>query len=78
MLRGRPDVSAGCAPELRRAAAQTWFNTWVGTYNPVYYYLVGWPSLLFEGNTGVYAMRIASSLLGCGAARLGIPRRGIR
>ena len=31
---------------------------------PVYYYLVGWPSLLFDGNASVYAMRIASALLG--------------
>jgi hypothetical protein len=36
----------------------------VGAYNPVYYYLVGWPSLLFDGSASIYAMRIASSLLG--------------
>ena len=60
----RPDVSAGCAPDFGGPDAQPWFNTWVGAYNPVYYYLVGWPSLLFDGNASIYAMRIASSLVG--------------
>lgn len=41
-----------------------WFATWVGAYNPLYYYLVGWPSLLVEGDAGVIAMRVASALLG--------------
>ena len=58
------EVPASCAVELGDPGGQDWFNTWVGAYNPVYYYLVGWPSLLFDGNAGVYAMRIASSLLG--------------
>ncbi len=37
--------------------------TTAGLYNPVYYVLVGWPSLLFHDDTGVYAMRIASGVL---------------
>jgi hypothetical protein len=57
------DVSADCAPELGDEQGSAWFNTWVGAYNPVYYALVGWPSLLFDGNASVYAMRIASALL---------------
>lgn len=59
-----PDLPASCNVELGSADGQDWFNTWVGAYNPVYYYLVGWPSLLFDGNAGIYAMRVASSLLG--------------
>ena len=59
-----PERTADCGVELGDAGGQDWFNTWVGAYNPVYYYLVGWPSLLFEGSAGIYAMRIASSLLG--------------
>lgn len=59
-----PERTADCGVELGDAGGQNWFNTWVGAYNPVYYYLVGWPSLLFEGSAGIYAMRIASSLLG--------------
>lgn len=60
----QPDTPASCSAELGDASGLDWFNTWVGAYNPVYYYLVGWPSLLFDGNAAVYAMRIASSLLG--------------
>ena len=60
----RPDVSAECAVDFGDENGQAWFNTWVGAYNPVYYYLVGWPSLLFDGNASIIAMRIASSLVG--------------
>ncbi|MDR6904635.1 hypothetical protein J2X63_000321 [Agromyces sp. 3263] len=61
----RPGVPAGCnGIELGDEGGQDWFNTWVGAYNPIYYYLVGWPSLIFDGNAAVYSMRIASSLLG--------------
>jgi hypothetical protein len=58
------EISASCGIELGDPAGQDWFNTWVGAYNPVYYYLVGWPSLLFDGNASIYAMRFASGLLG--------------
>jgi hypothetical protein len=37
--------------------------TTAGLYNPIYYALVGWPSLLFHDDSGVYAMRIASGIL---------------
>ncbi|MFD4423054.1 DUF2142 domain-containing protein [Agromyces sp. NPDC058484] len=60
----QPDVPASCGAELGDIEGDDRFNTWVGAYNPVYYYLVGWPSLIFDGNASVYAMRIASSLLG--------------
>jgi hypothetical protein len=59
-----PEVPAACGVELGDESGQLWFNTWVGTYNPVYYYLIGWPSTFLDGNTGVYGMRIASALLG--------------
>jgi len=58
------ETPASCAPALGDPGGQDWFNTWVGAYNPVYYALVGWPSLLFDGNASVYAMRVASVLLG--------------
>ncbi|PRY68909.1 putative membrane protein DUF2142 [Glaciihabitans tibetensis] len=57
------ETPANCGVELGDEGT-TWFNTWVGAYNPVYYYLVGWPSLIFDGNASVYAMRIASALVG--------------
>ncbi|WP_306893063.1 DUF2142 domain-containing protein [Agromyces albus] len=59
-----PDVTANCGNELGDPKGQLWFNTWVGAYNPVYYYLVGWPSLILDGNASVYGMRIASAFLG--------------
>lgn len=59
-----PGTPASCAAELGDPGGAPWFNTWVGTYNPSYYYLVGWPSLFLDGNASVYAMRIASALIG--------------
>ncbi|PDQ35773.1 MAG: hypothetical protein B5766_04790 [Candidatus Lumbricidophila eiseniae] len=41
----------------------TTYATQVGAYNPIYYYIVGWPSLFITGNAAVYAMRIMGALL---------------
>ncbi|MBC7592043.1 MAG: DUF2142 domain-containing protein, partial [Salinibacterium sp.] len=57
-----PDIPANCGVELGDEGTN-WFNTWVGAYNPTYYYLSGWPSLIFDGSAGIYAMRIASALV---------------
>lgn len=59
-----PEVPADCGSELGDPGGQDWYNTWVGTYNPLYYYLVGWPTLFLDGNAGIYAMRIVSALIG--------------
>ncbi|TFD19497.1 DUF2142 domain-containing protein [Cryobacterium sp. TMS1-13-1] len=58
-----PDQPANCGVELGDAGGTDWFNTWVGAYNPLYYYAVGWPSLILDGAAGIYGMRIASGLL---------------
>ncbi len=68
-----PTVTADCAPELGGGGGTPWFNTWVGTYNPTYYAVIGWPALLLDGNEAIIAMRIASALVnallfGAGAA----------
>lgn len=34
-----------------------------GRYDPLYYALVGWPSLLLHNSAGIYAMRLAADLL---------------
>ncbi|MFF1571826.1 DUF2142 domain-containing protein [Leifsonia sp. NPDC058292] len=61
----KPESSAHCAVHFGDGSGSATFDTWVGAYNPIYYYLVGWPSLLTDnGEVGVYAMRIASALLG--------------
>ncbi|TFC19205.1 DUF2142 domain-containing protein [Cryobacterium algoritolerans] len=59
-----PETPANCGVELGDPSGTTWFNTWVGAYNPLYYYAVGWPSLLLDGSAGIYGMRIASALIG--------------
>ncbi len=58
-----PDKPANCGVELGDSTGTPWFNTWVGAYNPLYYYAVGWPSLILDGSTGIYAMRIVSGIL---------------
>lgn len=59
-----PEVPGDCGVEVGSSQGSDWSATWVSTYNPLYYYLVGWPSLLFGGPAGIYAMRLASALLG--------------
>ncbi|SEN94991.1 Predicted membrane protein [Cryobacterium luteum] len=58
-----PNQPANCGVELGDASGTDWFNTWVGAYNPLYYYAVGWPSLILDGAAGIYGMRIVSGLL---------------
>jgi hypothetical protein len=38
-------------------------TTTAGLYNPLYYTMVGWPSLIFGDEVGIYAMRILSGLI---------------
>ena len=60
-----PTRSAHCTASFGDGTGKDYFENWVGAYNPIYYYLVGWPSLLTDnGAVGVYAMRIASAVLG--------------
>ncbi|WP_206750141.1 DUF2142 domain-containing protein [Cryobacterium lyxosi] len=58
-----PDQAANCGVELGDEGGADWFNTWVGAYNPLYYYAVGWPTLILDGSAGIYGMRIVSGLL---------------
>ena len=55
------DRTADCAPEI---PAEDTFDaigvTSAGTYNPLYYWIVGLPSLFMTGAPGIYAMRIVS------------------
>lgn len=53
--------SPACARPLPSSWKTVWAPTYVGSFNPTYYALVGWPSLLLTGDTGVYAMRLCSA-----------------
>jgi len=60
----QPDVTAACATiDDSNAFAPTTTASTAGLYNPVYSYLVGWPSLFLPGSTAVYAMRLVSALI---------------
>jgi hypothetical protein len=59
-----PEMPADCAPPLVGDPAEiVTGSTTAGYNNPVYYALVGWPTLLFSDEAGIYAVRIVSGLL---------------
>lgn len=58
------NVDGSCGVELGDPGGSARAASWVSAYNPLYYYLVGWPSLFLGGSAGVYAMRLVSGLLG--------------
>lgn len=60
----QPEVTPACSPVLSGDPSEIVpAHTTAGLYNPVYYALVGWPTLLFGDVAGLYAMRIVSALL---------------
>lgn len=57
-------TSAGCMPEQTgdtSAIVDSYSSA--SLYDPLYYALVGWPSLIFQDQSGLYAMRIVSAVL---------------
>lgn len=60
----KPSVPANCAPPVSDNMTPTLSVTYVGTYQPTYYLLVGWPSRLFSPSTATYAMRFVSVAIG--------------
>ncbi|WP_423918445.1 DUF2142 domain-containing protein [Frigoribacterium sp. 2-23] len=60
----QPTTSALCQPDLGMFPSSEFAATsGVGSYNPVYYALVGWPSLFLEGDEAIIGMRLASALI---------------
>ncbi len=58
------DNTADCVPKLpARTGDSVPVETFAGQYPPLYYALVGWPSLLLTGEAGLYAMRLASAAI---------------
>ncbi|WP_432456753.1 DUF2142 domain-containing protein [Cellulomonas iranensis] len=61
----RPEQPAGCWPrDYGDVAAPEWAETAAGGYNPLYYGVVGLPSLLEPRLGTLYLMRMMSALLG--------------
>jgi hypothetical protein len=59
-----PDTPASCAPPFTGDPAEIVATTTSASlYNPLYYWLVGWPSLAMPDTAGIYAMRIMSAVL---------------
>ncbi|WP_209414042.1 DUF2142 domain-containing protein [Kitasatospora sp. RG8] len=56
-------VPADCAPKLRDNGGEVQVTTAAGRYNPAYYLVVGWPSLMVSGEGGIYLMRLMSALV---------------
>ena len=71
-----PDNAASCVPRLpARAGSDVPVETFAGQYPPLYYALVGWPSLFLSGEAALYGMRLVSAaisavMLAWGAYRL--------
>ena len=60
----KPSVSASCMKPFRTGLQLAPAKTSAGLYDPVYYLLVGWPSLFIaNGQAAGLAMRIVSALL---------------
>jgi hypothetical protein len=61
--RYRADIPAGCAPTFGGSSRETVAVTYVGRYPPLYYAVVGLPSLISQSSAGVYLMRLLSGAL---------------
>ncbi len=59
----RPDVPASCEPRVPASTRAVPVETYVGRYPPLYYLIVGLPSLVALNARGIYLMRLMSALL---------------
>ncbi len=58
-----PETSADCQQDVAPAHGTAPVETFAGQYPPLYYLLVGWPSLFLGAEASIYAMRLVSALL---------------
>lgn len=59
----KPTVPASCAPPYTTSTRPVRTSTYVGRYPPLYFAVVGLPSLVVVSPTGIYLMRLLSGLL---------------
>ena len=72
----QPDTPSGCAPQPVDDQTLVDATTYVGTYPPTYYVLVGWPSRFLPAPQGTWAMRLAS--VAASAAMVGLAAAACR
>lgn len=58
-----PTVAASCAPSLPTSTKPVHTTTYAGRYPPLYYLVVGLPSLVWVSEAGIYLMRLTSALV---------------
>jgi hypothetical protein len=56
-------IPAGCAPHLRGSGRIVTVTTYVGRYPPLYYSMVGLPTLVTHSESVIYYMRLVSALI---------------
>jgi hypothetical protein len=56
-------VPASCAPPLSKSTKPVSTTTYVGRYPPLYYVIVGLPSLVMKSTAGIYSMRLVSAFI---------------
>lgn len=57
------DTSAACQNWSVISGPNAPMFSQFGSYNPVYYFLVGWPTRFLEGRAAIYAMRLVSATI---------------
>lgn len=60
---GHPTQSASCLTQLSDSGRLVRVYTTAGTYNPLYYFPVGLPSLVLRGSAVLYGMRLVSAAI---------------
>lgn len=68
----KPDVPAGCQAPLVPSGQDQPVETYVGRYPPLYYALVGWPTLILVTVKGIYAARLVSGALSAAMLALAV------
>lgn len=71
-FRGLVDVPAGCQAPLANSTQDEPMATYVGRYPPLYYVLVGLPTLLFVSVKGIYGARLMSAALSAAMLALAV------
>ncbi len=72
----QPEQPVGCAPQPSGGNDEVRASTYIGTYPPLYYALVGWPTLFMTVPGGLWAMRISSVIVS--AALVGLALTAVR